>query len=163
MNTLVALALALSASTQVEIVRSLDTTASIAVHLPEAVDGPVTQELKRLVKNIVPKQYVAGQDIHYNPTTDVVVLYRESAPEDIRSERAAAAFDRERRMVFVFIGDMERLLNVKRSDPRFAVALGRAIAHEVEHARHGPGQHDSEGFFKGELTREQMLQPGFGR
>jgi len=57
----------------------------------------------------------------------------------------------------VYIRKVERLLGTDLANPRVRIALGRIIAHELEHVRRQSAEHDSEGFFRPCFSREYLL------
>ena len=79
-----------------------------------------------------------------------------------RSQGVLAAAEIERRVAFVFMRDLERAAGLGRGDPRFQVALGRAVAHELEHVGRGTREHDAlknpERFTCRRCSRERRLR-----
>lgn len=96
-----------------------------------------------------------GDQVRRDPTRDVVVIYMDRAPDHLRRRNALAVAYYEKRIVAVFVRDLEDYLRTNRGDPVFRIALGRVIAHELEHVRRQTDQHDADGFFKACLSRSR--------
>lgn len=66
--------------------------------------------------------------------------------------------DPARRAVLVFTRDLRLALRLRRwDDPRLDVAIGRVIAHELEHLRRGSGAHDRRGWFRACASPADLL------
>jgi hypothetical protein len=121
------------------------------------------EEVRRLTPWADLRTYDAGAAVLTREPGDVVVIYSERAPDEMRRRGVLGKAKADRRLVFVFLGDLERLLRLPRGTHAFQVALGRVVAHELEHVRRGAGGHDERGWFVACLGREDLLSPWFGR
>lgn len=119
------------------------------------------QELARFEPTLELERY-SGKSVERDPSRDVVVVYMEDAPADFREKGALAAAVYGKRMIYVFVRDLERYLSINKGDPRFRIALGRILAHELEHVRRQRPGHDAQGYFKACLSKDEMLALGWG-
>ena len=129
------------------------------VLVPE--DSRLTRlEFNRIQPTIEVVSYKGRKTVELAPDA-VLVFYVEEPPADradLKDALAMALYERHR--VYVFIKTLETQLRMNRSDPQFRVALGRVLAHEVEHVRRGVPGHDETGFFKACVSREYLLALG---
>lgn len=130
--------------------------------LPQGA-GPMWDEVRRLAPWAELRSYDPASATVTRSPGEVLVMYSERAPEEMRRRGVLAKAKVERRLVFVFVEDLERLLRLPRGTRAFQVSLGRVVAHELEHLRRGAGGHDERGWFTACLGREDLLSPWFGR
>src|SRR5260370_11959680 len=69
-----------------------------------------------------------------------------------------AATDYQRRLIVVYLRKVERLLGTDLANPRVRIALGRIIAHELEHVRRQTAEPDSEAFFRPYSSPHYLLR-----
>jgi hypothetical protein len=116
-------------------------------------------EIERLIPAVELHAYEKDAAV-FRQDGAVVVIFKERAPDDFRKMHpdALAVWQRERGLVFVLLKELEDYLRLRRTDCAFAVAVGRIIAHELEHVQRGSGEHDKSGLFKAKLSREDLLR-----
>ena len=133
------------------------------VLLPKGIGTLARQEIERLVPGVVTQEY-AGDKVKLDPG-DALVIFLDRCPKAVaeihRKGKAAglplAVSRYDQRTVFVFIRDLEDALG---DDPRLKIALGRLVAHELEHVRRQSPEHDETGYFKACLSRDDLLRLG---
>jgi hypothetical protein len=133
------------------------------VLLPEGIGGLAKQEIVRLTPGLVMQEY-SGDKVKLD-AGDTLVIFLDRCPKAVaeihRKGRAVglplAVSRYDQRTVFVFIRDLEEALG---GDPRLKIALGRLVAHELEHVRRQSPDHDETGYFKECLSRDDLLRLG---
>lgn len=137
--------------------------ATLVVLLPDAAPDAARAEVHRLTPGAHLRPYQGDSVVRTEPA-HVALVAVERAPDHARQRARVmvAVADHERRLVFVFVRDLEDYLRVPRVDPRYQVALGRVVAHELEHIRRRSRDHDRAGWFLACLTRDDLLSPRFG-
>jgi len=133
------------------------------VFLPERTGTLAKQEVVRLTPGVVTQEY-SGDKVSLG-AGDTLVVFMDRCPKGLaainRQTQAVglplAVTQYDKRTVFVFIRDLEDALG---DDPRLKIALGRLIAHELEHLRRQSSEHDKTGYFKACLTRDELLHLG---
>jgi hypothetical protein len=137
------------------------TEAALVVHVPTG-PGLTWKEVERLTPGVKLVQY-EGTGL-WRDADDVIIVYTDDkAPQPFKDRVLLARADYKERIVFVHVKDMESYLELNRRAPRFQIALGRVVAHELEHVRRQTGTHDTTGWFQACLSREDMLEFGWGR
>lgn len=135
------------------------------VHLPERIGNLAKQEIVRLTPGLVLQEY-SGDKVKLDPG-DTLVIFLDRCPKAVaeihRKGKAVglplAVSRYDQRTVFVFVRDLEDALG---DDPRLKIALGRLVAHELEHVRRQSHDHDETGYFKECLSRDDLLRLGAG-
>jgi hypothetical protein len=155
----VVLALALAQAHQPTVVPLGKVWVPVRKAYRERPNGIAWKELIRLQPGADLTGY-EGQPVDLGPG-DVVVVFGERYPGPGQSPLADVWL--EKRTVFLFLGDIEDHLGLARGDPVFKIAVGRTIAHELEHIRRNSHDHDPDGFFARCLGRKEMLELGWGR
>jgi len=142
-------------------VRQAGSSAPITGYAPIKEDGLTWREIKRLQPGIELRAYEQDGSVYQGPT-DVVVIFKDRAPTDFRTAHpnAIAVYSRRRRLAFVILKDMEEWLGLNRTQPQFQIALGRVIAHELEHSKRESHEHDQDGFFRSRYRQEDLLSAG---
>jgi hypothetical protein len=133
------------------------------VLLPERIGSLAKEEIVRLTPGVVLQEY-AGDKVKLD-AGDTLVIFVDRCPKalaEINRKGTAvglplAVSRSDQRTVFVFIRDLEDALG---DDPRFKIALGRLVAHELEHIRRQSPEHDETGYFKACLSRDDLLRLG---
>jgi hypothetical protein len=133
------------------------------VLLPERIGSLAKQEIVRLTPGVVMQEY-SGDKVKLD-AGDALVIFLERCPKAVaeihRKGKAVglplAVSRYDQRTVFVFIRDLEEALG---DDPRLKIALGRLVAHELEHVRRQSPDHDETGYFKECLSRDDLLRLG---
>jgi hypothetical protein len=133
------------------------------VLLPERIGSLAKEEIVRLTPGVVLQEY-AGDKVKLD-AGDALVIFIDRCPKalaEINRKGTAvglplAVSRSDQRTVFVFIRDLEDALG---DDPRFKIALGRLVAHELEHIRRQSPEHDETGYFKACLSRDDLLRLG---
>jgi hypothetical protein len=125
--------------------------------------GAAWEEVLRLTPWAQLRQYDPHADVVEREPGDVVVIYDERAPDQARRRGVLALAKVERHLVFVFLADLEALVRHPRGTRAYQVALGRVVAHELEHVRRGSRDHERSGWFVACLGREDLLSSWFGR
>ena len=133
------------------------------VLVPEEIGSLARQEIARLTPGVILRKY-SGDKVQLD-ASDTLVVFVERCPKalaEIHRKRktvglplAVSRYDQ--RTVFVFIRDLEDSLG---DDPRVKIALGRLVAHELEHVRRQSPDHDETGYFKACLSRDDLLRLG---
>ena len=123
------------------------------VHVPMKPDL-VWQEIERLRPGLWTLRHYEGPTVQRLPGEIVVVLTLEPTN---RRKGTLAVSAYQRRLIVVYVREVERLLGTDIANPRARIALARIIAHELEHVRRQSTEHDTEGFFKSCLSREYLL------
>jgi hypothetical protein len=141
---------------------------ALTVHVPAEARGLTEAELVRLQPE-AQVSYYSGPSVDRLPS-EPLVIFVDRCPREVREGYARlnhpaplAAALLSTSTVFVFVRDLEDYLGMPSSDPRFRLALGRVIAHEVEHVRRGSPDHDKRGFFQSCLSRTEMLALAWGK
>jgi hypothetical protein len=135
---------------------------SAVVHVPNVTGADlIEREVLRRHPRAVLRPYRGTFDAAVRRRADgeVVVGYDPEPPREFvgpddlghayLSAGAALVFTREV-MAECRIGDWE--------DPRVAVAVGRVLAHELEHVRRGVTRHDARGWFAPYVSRATLLR-----
>lgn len=137
-------------------------------YLPAGARGLAVAEMSRLAPS-VEVAYYTGDRVERYPS-EPLVIFVDRCPKEVREGYARAgqpaplaAALLATHTAFVFVRDLEDYLGMPASDPRFRIALGRVIAHELEHLRRNSPDHDAKGFFKACLGRDEMLTIGWGQ
>lgn len=133
------------------------------VFLPERIGSLARQEIERLTPGLVMREY-SDDKVKLDPG-DVLVIFLDRCPKGVadihRKGKAVglplAVSRYDQRTVFVFVRDLEDALG---DDPRLKIALGRLVAHELEHVRRQSAEHDETGYFKACLSRDDLLRLG---
>ncbi len=123
------------------------------VHVPMKPDL-VWQEIERLRPGVWTLRDYEGPTVQRRPGEIVVILTLEPMN---RRKGTLAVSAYERRLIVVYVREVERLLGTDIANPRARIALARIIAHELEHVRRQSAEHDAGGFFKSCLSREYLL------
>lgn len=143
---------------------------ALRVHVPVAVKDLSREEAIRIAGADLSFAEYEGTEVR-RAAGEIVLLIKDETPAEWRRERdphygAVAAADPERRLIFVFEKDLQRNLGLNRTDPLYRIALGRVIAHEVEHLRRAaaglPPGHDESGWFRACPSRDEMTRLGWG-
>src|SRR5689334_11629132 len=130
------------------------------VLVPAAAGKLALQEAKRLTPWARFETY-QGDAVEQGPDQVAVLFTNRRATGVFAGAVGIALYDRG--LVLVFMRDLEDALGKNRGDPMFKVALGRVVAHELEHVRRGKPGHDETGYFAACPTRDNMLTLGWGR
>ncbi len=101
-------------------------------------------------------EFVAATNKTPFTAKDTIVLIREEAPKEIV---ALGAAEIDKRVIAVFVKDLEKFLSLDRDNTRFKVAVGRILAHELEHVRRGNKKHDKQGWFRSCADRKWLTEP----
>jgi hypothetical protein len=118
------------------------------VHVPEAGDL-LSREVRRRHPRAALRQYVGDPPHVSRERRAAVVIYCCDQPPRGPRGVALGMADLRSGVVLVFVRDLRRYLRLRRwDDPRLDVAIGRVIAHELEHLRRGDGAHDRAGWFR---------------
>lgn len=133
-------------------------TGSIFVRTPEVLSPLAIAELRRLQPDVELGTY-DPHEISAGPC-DVVAGFRlDHAEGGVLAQAVPSA-----RRIYVFTRDVERAIRKDAAHPIYQIALGRLLAHELEHVRRGAGSpHDTKGFFAACLTPRTMVELGWGR
>jgi hypothetical protein len=123
------------------------------VHVPMKPDL-VWQEIERLRPGLWTLRDYEGTSVQRFPGEIVVVLTLEPMK---RRKGTLAVSAYERRLIVVYVREVERLLGTDIANPKARIALARIIAHELEHVRRQSVEHDADGFFKSCLSRDYLL------
>ena len=136
------------------------------VLVPERIGSLAKQEVVRLTPGVVLQEY-SGDKVKLD-AGDTLVIFTDRCPKALAEINRKgqpvglplAVSRSDQRTVFVFIRDLEDALG---DDPRVKIALGRLVAHELEHIRRQSSDHDETGYFKAGLTRDDLLRLGTAR
>jgi len=89
---------------------------------------------------------------------DAIVVYCNDQPPNVpRGGVAGAMADLASGLVLVCVRDVRAFLRLRWDDPRLGVAIGRLIAHELEHVRRGSRAHDRRGWFRACARPEDLV------
>ena len=129
----------------------------LVAYLPTG-PGAAWKEIERLTPGVELHAYEPDAAV-FQQDGEVVVIFKERAPSEFRKLHpdALAVCQRERGLVFVLVREIEDFLKVNRTEPAFRIAVGRIIAHELQHVQRG-APHDEAGLFKPQLSREDLLR-----
>ena len=128
---------------------------TMMVHVPES-----DTRIRRAIRHYHPRASVREYD--GDPTTvarargDVLVIYCATPPRG-GPRNAIGMTEHRSRVVLIFTRFMRDALRLRWADPRLPTAIGRTIAHEVEHLRRGTRGHDRSGWFTACGTPDELL------